>query len=68
MSVVRYSAPTNPFPKPNGMWAVDHFPKGVRTEYGEYPDEKTAQKVFEILTSAWLANDPAYVEPRSSDQ
>jgi hypothetical protein len=50
------------------MWAVDHFPKGVRTEYGEYPDEKTAQKVFEILTSAWLANDPAYVEPRSSDQ
>ena len=66
MSVTMYSAPTNPFLKTNGKWAVDHFPKGVPTEHGEYPDQQTAQKVYEVLTSNWLCKESAYVTSSDS--
>jgi len=63
MNPVKYSAPTNPFPKANGKWAVDHFPKGIRTEFGEYPDRERAQQAYQTVTSRWETNDPIYIVP-----
>ena len=63
MSVTKHSGPTPPFLKPNGMWAVIHFSKGVSTEYGEYRAVQDAQSAYEKLAASWLANDPVYIVP-----
>ena len=50
---VRYLAPEPPYVKEDGKWAVDYFPNGTRTEYGEYSEEEDAQRAHRKLCSVW---------------
>lgn len=53
MSNTRYSAPTAPYRKPNGMWAFDVFPNGIRTEFAEYTDEDSVRADAEVMARRW---------------
>ena len=53
MSSTRYSGPTDPYRKANGMWAFDVFPNGVRTEFAEYPDEGSVRTDAEVMERRW---------------
>ena len=59
MVVLKFSAPSNPYRKANGMWAFDFFPDGVRTEFAQYPDEKSAQADAQVMSKRW-AMDASY--------
>ena len=50
---MRYSAPTGPYRKSNGMWAFDVFPNGVRKEFAEYSEEDSVRTDAEVMARRW---------------